>query len=501
MAGLKSKFGRSKPSKPAARVDTSGLNPSANRASVDKPKSSKRKRDEFEPFPVDLLPEVLQRFVTEAAAAIGCDPTMAVMPALAVCAAAIGTSRSLMIKHGWFVPSVLWTVVIGESGSQKSPPFRMATEPLKIRQSADADRHNGELQQYGDDLADYKRDLKRWERNQEGDAPERPQKPVRNRCILSDITIEALARILQENPRGVLTARDELSGWLASFDKYGKGGSASSDVQRWLEIYNTESITIDRKTGDDQFVHVKRPAVSITGGIQPDILSKCLTDEHKSNGLQSRLLMAYPPRQAKRWRDDEVSDAVVRTYHDAVGELFTLKPSTGDDGNESPALLRLTDHARSVFKAFVNSHGDEQNGLHGHLASQWSKLEEIPARLAIILHCVRQVTTGVEDHFEVDDRTMTAAVAITEWFKTECLRINRLLVEPVEAREAQHLIDWIRSRGGSITARELHRNRRDIESSDEAETMLIYLASINAGTWDDIHNSRIFVLSSTPVDT
>lgn len=505
--GFENRFGMQAtlPANPASvpiRVGTSGVKPSSNGVSVDKSKTVKKvTRDEFEPFPVELLPHVLRDFVTEVATSIGCDPTMAIMPMLAVCASAIGTSRSLLVKHGWIVPPVLWSGVIGESGSQKSPPYRLAVDPLKKRQSADADKYNGEIKQYKDDCAEYNRDLKRWERNQEGEAPEKPQKPVRDRCIVSDITVEALARILQENPRGILSGRDELSGWITGFDKYGKGGSASSDVQRWLEIYNCESILIDRKTGDDQFVFVKRPAVSITGGIQPDILSRCLTDEHKANGLQSRLLMAFPPRQAKRWRDDQLSDTTVRAYHAAVNELFTLRPNADPDGNESPALLRLTDHARAVFKAFVNEHGSEQNSMHGHLASQWSKLEEIPARLAITLHCVRQVTTGVVDYFRVDDRTMSAAVEMTEWFKTECLRINRLLVEPEEIRDARVLIEWIHDRGGQITARDLFRNRRDIDSSYEAESKLTYLASINEGSWQGIHNSRIFVLSPSTVDT
>lgn len=134
--------------------------------------------------------------------------------------------------------------------------------------------------------------------------------------------------------------------------------------------------------------------------------------------------------------------------------------------------------------------------MSGHLASQWSKLEETPARLAITLHCVRQVTDDVDDAFKVDAATMQAAITLGEWFKTECLRINRLLTESGESREANRLVDWIRSKGGRITARDLCKYRRDIPTSDDAETKLIYLASINAGTWQGTTKSREFILTA-----
>jgi len=477
-------------------VDDLRRNPSSNEANVDKSRRKKIKRDDFTPFPVDQLPVVLRAFVTESATAIGCDPTMALMPALGVCAAAIGTSRNLLVKYGWFVPSVLWPVVIGESGSQKSPPYRLAVEPLKTRQTSQGEQYSTELAAYQDDMKQYKRDLKQWERKPEGTAPAEPTKPVRPRCLVADATLEALAPILSDNPRGVLLGRDELSGWISGFDKYNNTGGTSANVQGWLESYNAGSIEIDRKTGDDRFISVPRAAVSITGGIQPGILAKVLTAEHKANGLQSRLLMTFPPRQPKRWRDEEISEGTLQIYQSAVDELFTLKPNTDADGRESPALLRLTDDARDIYKRFVNTHGVEQNAMQGHLASQWSKLEEIPPRLAIIIHCLRQVTTGVVDYFKVDDRTMAAAVTMTEWFKTECLRINRLLTEPDEEREARHLTEWIRGQGGRITARDLCRRRRDIESTEEAESKLVYLASIQAGSWEGIHKSRVFVLGS-----
>ena len=69
--------------------------------------------------------------------------------------------------------------------------------------------------------------------------------------------------------RGLLLSRDELGGWIASFDQY--KARAGSDTANWLSMHRAGPITIDRKTGR-RIIHVPRVAVSVTGGIQPEVL-------------------------------------------------------------------------------------------------------------------------------------------------------------------------------------------------------------------------------------
>src|SRR5258708_24815883 len=72
----------------------------------------------------------------------------------------------------------------------------------------------------------YDAALKEWRTakpDKGGDRPEEPEPPIWQRVWCSDTTIEALADRLSAAPRGLLVARDEWSGWLASFDQY-KGG-------------------------------------------------------------------------------------------------------------------------------------------------------------------------------------------------------------------------------------------------------------------------------------
>jgi hypothetical protein len=90
------------------------------------------------------------------------------------------------------------------------------------------------------------------------------------------VVSEALAPILQANPRGLLLARDELAGWIGSFDRYANKGKASADSANWLSMFNAENITVDRKTGFPRTIHVPRAAVCVVGGIQPAILRRAL---------------------------------------------------------------------------------------------------------------------------------------------------------------------------------------------------------------------------------
>ena len=55
--------------------------------------------------------------------------------------------------------------------------------------------------------------------------------------------MEAIAPLLQANPRGLLLSRDELAGWIGSFDRY-TGGKGSADAAHWLSMHNGEEIVV-----------------------------------------------------------------------------------------------------------------------------------------------------------------------------------------------------------------------------------------------------------------
>lgn len=454
-------------------------------------------------MPLNCLPEVMKDFVIAVSRAVGCDPSFVVLPMLSACAGVIGNARRIRVKHGWFVPPILWTAVIGESGTQKSPPLRAVIKFLKEHQQTLIARHQGELCEYKQEQAEHKKALKQFEKDGSGQRPEEPVRPVCERCLVSDTTIEGLVPILQENWRGVLLQRDELSGWIGGFDKYSKSGNTSADAAHWLSVYNADALIVDRKTGEPKTLFVPNPAVSVCGGIQPGILNRVLGSEHRENGLAARLLMSYPPRKAKAWSDEEIPEAQERALEDLMSGLLSLKPDTGADGHQKPGIVFLSDDARRTFINYYNRTAQEQSGLSGDLAASWSKLEEIPPRLALVFHCVRQVTTADVDPWHCDGETMQAAVTLAEWFKGETERIQTLLSESTEERQQRELAEWIQQRGGSIRERDVVAGRRTVRDIDQAEHLLQSLVTAGFGEWRNLspttsggRPSREFVLAS-----
>ena len=70
-----------------------------------------------------------------------------------------------------------------------------------------------------------------------------PTPPIRPRIRVADTSTEKLAALAAALPRGLLLERDELSGWLGGFNRYGGGGS---DRAFGIEMYGGRSYRVDR---------------------------------------------------------------------------------------------------------------------------------------------------------------------------------------------------------------------------------------------------------------
>lgn len=116
--------------------------------------------DRYEPFPLDALPDALRGFVVRGAQSIGCDPAYIVLPMLSALAAAIGNTRLIELKPGWTEPSIIWTAIVGESGTMKSPALALALQPTRDRQSRAMTDHAAEVKEQERERLYYERDLK-----------------------------------------------------------------------------------------------------------------------------------------------------------------------------------------------------------------------------------------------------------------------------------------------------------------------------------------------------
>jgi hypothetical protein len=477
------------------------------------PQAAEPKKPEpppYVPFPTDALPQVVADFIHEGAAALGCDESYIALPLLTALASAVGNSRCIRLKRTWCEPAMIWAVVVGESGTLKSPAHDLAIKPIHRVQNTALKQYGDEVENYNRDKALYDADLAEWKKSgrKKGEPPpDPPAEPVAVRYLVSDCTVEALAVLLEQRPRGLLVARDELSGWVNSFDAY--KSCRGADVAHWLSMHRAGPLTVDRKSGR-RTIHVPRASVCIAGGVQPKALVAALVGryqaggvdeamekpdkEHFDNGLAARLLFAMPPRRPKRWTEDELPWQTETALETLVGRLLALDMPEDENGQAQPRDIPLSLQRKQAWIGFYNAHACEQAEMAGDLAAAWSKLEGYAARFALLVHLVRSESGDqtLVDAGAVDEQSIAAGVKLSRWFGDEAARVYAEIggdAESPEAREQRELVRIIRDRGGEITVRGLMQaSRRYRSSAEEAEAALGRLvASGAANVWTDDH--------------
>lgn len=446
----------------------------------------------YVPFPSHLLPEPVRDYIVSGSKAIGCDPAYLALPMLAALAVAIGNTRRISLKKTWSEPCVIWTAIVGRSGTHKSPAQEISLRVIKTRQEQALLAHMGAIKDHHVEMEIYERAKAQWKKKKAQDddpPPEKPVEPTAERIIVSDVTTEALAPLLQENPRGLLLVRDELAGWFGSFDQYrgGRGG----DVAHWLEMHRAGSLTVDRKGGEPRTIYVPNSAVSITGGIQPETLKDALGRDYFENGLAARLLLSMPPIKKREWSEEEIDPALEQRLEETFGRLFSLE--FRNLATREAELIPLSKAGKAVWVKFYNEHAREQMGLENDLFAVWSKLEGYAARFALVTHLVRWAEDDptLADEGEVDERSVEAGIELARWFGDEAKRIYAMMSESEQAQSQRELIELIQWHGGTITARELmHASRQYRDDVELAEKALLELKQAGHGDWEVIQAER-----------
>jgi hypothetical protein len=75
--------------------------------------------------------------------------------------------------------------------------------------------------------------------------------------------------LLQARPQGLLMIVDELAGLFANMGRYSNG----SDREFWLEAWNGDHYVAERQSRPP--VELDYLLIGITGGFQPDGISRC----------------------------------------------------------------------------------------------------------------------------------------------------------------------------------------------------------------------------------
>jgi hypothetical protein len=338
-------------------------------------------------FPVEALGG--WREWTEAAAASASAPVDYVAASLlSVLSSVIGNSRWVSPWGGWSEPTIIWTALIGNPSSGKSPGIDAVLSLARELEGDMALDFPDRVAKWEADVLTAKEHRSTWE-GEVKDAydkgmppphrPDRaaePERPIRDRVIVTDATIESLARLLSQHPRGLLYNRDELSGWLESFDRYSNGG----DRAFWIEAFGGRPFAVDRLKNDEP-LRVPFLSISVVGGIQPDKLNKLLMSGD-DDGLASRILMCWPrpvpPRRPTTVPDKSQAMRAVRRLH-------AMQMEIKDEETPRPKIITLTEEAVELFGDWRLKNAADQEWMSGLLLSHLGKMAGLMLRISLII--------------------------------------------------------------------------------------------------------------------
>ena len=297
-----------------------------------------------------------------------------------------------MFNGSYDNPPILWLNIIGRSGDGKTHPLKFAKQPIEEMDKKSFTKFHSDMQKYSNSE----------EKNEE--------KPLYIKTILSDFTPEKLSETIQHNKKGVLIFRDELLGWIKSFDKYKKGG----DQQMYLEFFNGDAISVDRVSKGP--IRVENPNVNILGGMQPKVLKDMASNNREDDGFLARFLFIYPQNlKPNIFTGKQIDTNHSQDYDKLIQDLFTTDNKT----------LKTSESQIEIYKNWQKEKVKECH--HDDLETLiQSKLETYVWRLALILEMIEQTSTNTFSD-NLSDKSLNDSIILVEYFRNNALRVYNKL--------------------------------------------------------------------------
>lgn len=413
---------------------------------------------------MNILPYIVQRYIKEYSETLNSPPEYILGGLLANISTVIGNSFQVKIKDGWYERANLYIVLVGSPASRKSPAINLTGIDLQeIQQESNFS--------YKLRVDKYKNELKKHNiASKKGEYSEEPGKPIRERVIINDATVEKICELLQQNPFGLLIEVDELSALIKGFNQYKSGGN---DREFFLCTFDNKSYSVDRKSLDEALL-INKPFLSILGGIQPDKLKNLLNDSKDPNdGFIERLLFIYPETTRRfEFPENVISYEMKERIRNLFFRLHDVR--YWDEVQANPITITFGDKAFSLYKNIyveleqLASDGFYPQGFEGVLI----KMQKIVARLALILHLIRMFgdddtlkpceneteikpksTKELKDFdcinygcntYIIDEETMQMAIELVKFFIANALKVHcEILREKSFKGSILHLIKWL----------------------------------------------------------
>jgi hypothetical protein len=426
------------------------------------------------PFPQDVLGN-LWPLASDLAAGAGAPVEYVATSIIAVAASLIGAKRWVRAWEGYDDPCILWAAVVGDPSSNKSPAIDAATRMLRTMEAEMAEQHRTVLMSFAAVAERAKAERKAWEDQVKQatkdnvatpsmpDAADAPDAPERKRLVVQDSTPEEMAAILGANVNGTLHLRDELAGWLDSFERYSAGGRSF-----WLEAYGGRPFVVDRKSQSKPLM-VPFNGVSVLGGIQPEKLRDALLGV-ADDGLIARFMWVWPEairfRRPRQVADTSRLEGIYRRLH----QMY--RPAT------EQVIIPLEPRAADIFEQWIAENDEDVRQGAGLYASWAGKARGLALRLSLVLEFLGWADSDGREPATVSVQSIVNALRlIDDFLKPHARRVFGDAALPPVEKDAAALARFILKEGlQRVNARDIQRKsslptlkcKQDVEAATEA---------------------------------
>jgi hypothetical protein len=272
--------------------------------------------------------------------------------------------------------------------------------------------------------------------------------------IIADTTPEKIGPLLQKHPSGLLLHRDELAGWIGSFNRY-SGGGENGERQLWTEAYGGRAYNIDRVKLSEP-IFIPHLTVGVLGSIQPDKLH--VITGGADDGFASRFLWAWPDPVEGFTLTREPVDASKQL--DAFRHMFKLKLPSEDQGGRDPRRIELSDEAAKQFEKFGGEVKVSAMRTVGLLAGAFSKAPGHVLRLAMVIELLGWLArpSSLEPKVISSDSMLKAIKLVGDYFLPMAQRVFNEAAIPLEEQRVMMLIGWLKDHDvRKFNARETRR--------------------------------------------
>ena len=456
-------------------------------------------------FPTASLPGVIRHWSEAESEATQTPPDLAALLSLSVCGACLAKRVSISPRSGWIEPLNIFTAILLEPGNRKSAVFSDATRPLREIESEMIEQARPEIARMASRRRQLESRLKKVEKkivDSINDDPEirreaddlaeqldREPVPTLPGLIADDSTDEKLAMMMADNGGRIASMSAEGGVFDVMAGKYSAKGEA---FLTHLKGHAGDDLVVDRVGRDS--IRVPQPALTCAYAIQPVVIKGVASNAaFRGRGLLGRFLYSAPPSKIgqRTISPNPVPEKLHGYYADTVRALSRL---SGEH------VLHLD---RDAQAAFLDWEGEVEGMLaYGgpleYIRDWGGKLAGATLRLAGIMHCVE-----TDPDVEVEASTIGAAITISRYLIPHAhFVLSEMTNESEEDDLQKKLLQWIISKGGEVTVREVSRGLKEFKGKvGDSEHALNELVEEGFGSWEYIHTAtnlrRVFRLKTS----